>query len=109
VPDTHASEIRRLTARLRIDAEPREIHGRGNGPIDAFIDALAKDCGIAIQIRNYSEHALGTGADASAVAYVEAVGPAGATIWGVGIDPNIVLASLRAVLGAANQAWPRPR
>ena len=103
VPDTHASEIRRLTARVRIGGEPREIHRRGNGPIDAFIDALAKDCGVNIQVHNYSEHALGTGADASAVAYVEAVGPGGATIWGVGIDPNIVLASLRAVLGAANQ------
>ncbi len=109
VPDTHATEIRRLTAQVRIDGEPREIHGRGNGPIDAFIDALAKDCGVTIQVRNYSEHALGTGADASAVAYVEAVGPSGVTIWGVGIDPNIVLASLRAVLGAANQAWVRSR
>ena len=105
LPDTHASEIRHLTAQVRIDGTAREIHGRGNGPIDAFIDALAKDCGVSIRIRNYSEHALGTGADASAVAYVEAVGPADATIWGVGIDPNIVLASLRAVLGAANQIW----
>jgi 2-isopropylmalate synthase len=109
LPDTHASEIRHLTAQVRIDGQTREIHGRGNGPIDAFIDALAKDCGVTIQVRDYSEHALGTGADASAVAYVEAVGPAGATVWGVGIDPNIVLASLHAVLGAASQVWTRSR
>ena len=107
VPDSHASEIRRLTAEIRVDGEAHEIHGRGNGPIDAFVDALEQDCGVKLQVRNYSEHAIGTGADAAAVAYVEAADGLGRTVWGVGIDANIVRASLQAVVSAANQVRAR--
>jgi 2-isopropylmalate synthase len=78
------------------------VKGRGNGPIAAFVDALGHDAGITVEITDYSEHALGEGADARAAAYVEArIG--GKTRWGVGLDASIVTASLRAVVSAVNR------
>ena len=89
-------------AEVRLDGGERWIKGSGNGPIAAFVDALGRDAGTPLEIVDYAEHALGEGADASAVAYVEArVG--GKTRWGVGVDANIVTASLRAVVSAVNR------
>ena len=104
MPDTHASERRNLTAAVTENGTERTIEGTGNGPIDAFVDALTKDCGSTLHLNSYSEHAIGTGANASAVAYVEMVNPAGRKFWGVGVNPNIVAASLRAVVSALNQS-----
>ena len=103
VPDTHASEKRQLTAVIEEKGVRREIQGSGNGPIAAFVDALRKDCGVEIRVRDYHEHAVGGGADAKAIAYVEAEGADGRTHWGVGQHPNIVVACLEAVVSAANQ------
>jgi len=98
-PDTGATT---LETNVKLDSVERWIKGSGNGPIAAFVDALSRDAGIPVEIVDYAEHALGEGADASAVAYVEArVG--GKTRWGVGIDANIVTASLRAVVSAVNR------
>lgn len=102
-PDPHASERRILTAEIKENGKLREIHGRGNGPIDAFVNALKTECDADLKIRNYTEHAVGTGADAAAVAYVEVEAKDGTTIWGVGIHPNIVQASLKALVSAVNQ------
>ncbi len=102
-PDTHASEIRLLDATLRKGNERLQIRGRGNGPIDAFVDALAKDCGIEVSLLDYHEHAVGGGADARAAAYVELVNGSGERRWGIGLHPNIVTASLRAVISAVNR------
>lgn len=107
VPDSHASEIRRLTAEISENGKQRTIHGKGNGPIDAFVDALDNDCGVKMRVRNYSEHAMGTGAEAAAVAYVEVVDGQNQVIWGVGIHANIVRASLRALVSAANRIRTR--
>jgi 2-isopropylmalate synthase len=93
-----------LVATLRVDGEEREIHGFGNGPIDAFLDALRSAFGVEARLTHYSEHALGSGADAVAVAYVELATPGGASAFGVGRHPSIVTASLEALLGAVNRA-----
>jgi len=93
---------RRIEARVRIDGAERTIRGQGNGPIDAFVDALARDCGVTVEIADYREHAVGRGADTSAAAYVEAT-VNGQTVFGVGIDPSIVEASLRAVASAVSR------
>ena len=91
-----------IEATLKLETGQRVVKGRGNGPIAAFVDALGHDAGIAVEITDYSEHALGEGADARAAAYVEArIG--GKTRWGVGLDASIVTASLRAVVSAANR------
>jgi len=103
IPDTHASEIRRMTAEITWNGEPRTIEGKGNGPIDGFTDALKNGLNLNIAVQNYHEHAVGKGADATAVAYVEVSTPDGGTMYGVGRDPNIVAASLRAIVSAANR------
>ncbi len=101
--DAHASELRLMTARVKLDGKEVELGGRGNGPIDAFMDALRKGAGIDLKIIDYHEHSVGQGADATAVAYVETRSPEGATVFGVGMDPNIVKASLKAIVSAANR------
>jgi 2-isopropylmalate synthase len=89
---------------LRVADQARLAKGVGNGPIAAFVDSLRRDAGIAVSVLDYHEHALGGGADASAVAYVEAKMGDGKPHWGVGIHANIVTASLRAVVSAVNRA-----
>jgi 2-isopropylmalate synthase len=88
---------------VRFHGEERWIHGRGNGPIDAFVDALEGAWGFGIQITDYSEHALGPGAGADAVAYVELRRAGADSLWGVGCHASIVTASLQAVVSAANR------
>jgi len=81
------------------------LDGSGNGPIAAFVAALAGH-GIDVRVLDYTEHAMSSGGDATAAAYVEcAVGER--VLWGVGIDPNIVRASLQAVVSAVNRATGR--
>ncbi len=104
LPDTHASEIRTMTAVIRDEGAEREIHGRGNGPIDAYVDAMRNELGVAFELVDYSEHAVGHGADATAAAYVEVRTEDGEPLFGVGMHPNIVTASLRAVTSAINRA-----
>jgi 2-isopropylmalate synthase len=89
-----------LEAVISLDGEERSISGRGNGPIAAFVDALDRGCGIRLRVLDFVEHAVAAGTDATAVAYVEAAGPDGKVAWGVGMDANILTASLRAVVGA---------
>jgi len=91
-----------LTAQVRAGGEQVEVHGEGNGPLAALVHGLAAQFGIAISVRDYHEHALSTGADATAAAYVEA-DVDGELVWGVGIHASIVTASLRAVVNAVNR------
>src|SRR3954454_1894356 len=93
----------RLTAQILVGETTVEIAGKGNGPIDALVDALGEQFSIALRVLDYHEHATGVGADASAAAYVEAEVD-GDPIWGVGIRASIVTASLDAVVNAANRS-----
>jgi 2-isopropylmalate synthase len=97
---TGSDDRTRITAQIVIDGEPATISGEGNGPIDAFVRALREGLGVELDVVDYAEHALGSGADATAVAYVETVDGEGTLRWGVGEHPNIITASLRAVLSA---------
>lgn len=93
-----------FVGRIAIDGAERSISGRGNGLISGVIDALAGSTGPKLDVVDYSEHAIGHGADAQAAAYVECRTEDGRTIFGVGIDADIATASVRAVLSAANRA-----
>lgn len=84
--------------------DARSISGRGNGLISSVLDALGVGLGIALEVVDYSEHAIGTGSDARAAAYVECRDGEGRTHWGIGIDEDVATASVRAVLSAANAA-----
>jgi 2-isopropylmalate synthase len=92
-----------ITAQLLVDGEHRTAVGQGSGPIDAFVHALREEVGVAIDIVDYTEHAVSSGSDATAVAYVESLVPDGTVKWGVGLHPSILTASLRAVVSAVNR------
>jgi 2-isopropylmalate synthase len=89
-----------LTAQVEIDGEGHTVTGDGDGPIEAFVNGLRATTGRPFDVMDYAEHAMGRGADATAVAYVESSGDDGSVRWGIGMDPNITTASLRAVLSA---------
>jgi 2-isopropylmalate synthase len=107
LPEPRAPERRRITAAIMRDGIERQIEGVGNGPIAAFVDALQRECDIELTVIDYREHAIGAGADAQATAYVQIRGAGDTTLYGVGIDGNIVTASLRAVASAATRAVQR--
>jgi 2-isopropylmalate synthase len=89
-----------ITAQLLIDGAHVTVTGQGNGPIDAFVHGIRTGLDADLDVVDYSEHALGAGSEATAVAYVETRTSQGDIRWGVGTDPNITTASLRAVLSA---------
>ncbi len=99
-----AGEKDALTVNVYVDGEVRTLEGSGNGPIAAFVDAInGLEQGFDVRVLDYAEHALSAGGDAIAAAYVEcAVGDH--VLWGVGLDANIVTASLKAVISAVNRA-----
>ncbi|MEA1084275.1 2-isopropylmalate synthase [Sphingomonas sp. CD22] len=94
---------RLFVGRVAVDGEERSILGRGNGLISGVIAALG-ETGPALDVVDYSEHAIGHGADAQAAAYVECRTSDGRIVFGVGMDTDIATASVRAVLSAANRA-----
>ena len=96
-----------LTAKISADGKHKTIHGHGNGPVDGFVDAMRKESGLAFDVADYREHAMGHGANAAAIAYVELRLADGSTLFGVGIDKNIVVASLKAVVSGVNRALKR--
>ncbi|CAN5836090.1 hypothetical protein BH20ACT4_BH20ACT4_14180 [soil metagenome] len=89
-----------VTVQLRVDGQHQTVVGEGGGPVSAFVHGLREELATPIDVVDYAEHAIGQGADATAVAYVETTGESGETRWGIGIDDDITTASLRAVLVA---------
>jgi 2-isopropylmalate synthase len=92
----------RLVADIRAHGEPVELTGEGNGPIAALVHGFATLLGVSISVLDYHEHSLARGEDATAAAYVEG-DVDGEVVWGVGIHPSIVTASLRAVVNSVNR------
>jgi 2-isopropylmalate synthase len=91
-----------LSVEVRYQGATRMLEGTGNGPIAAFLDSLA-GIGVDVRVLDYTEHAVSAGGDARAAAYLECV-VGDEVLWGVGVDANIVTASLRAVVSAVNRA-----
>ena len=89
-----------VTAQLIVDGEHVTVRGVGNGPIDAFVHALRDGLGVSIDVLDYAEHAMGSGSEATAVAYVETKNDNGQVRWGIGTDPSIITASFHAVVSA---------
>lgn len=101
-----ADGVVNLTAKLQWNGQERVLQGKGTGPIDAFVQALSEATGHSVRVMNYSEHAVGEGANAQAVAYVEVRVDDSHTVYGVGMDANIVSASIRAILSGVRRAVP---
>ena len=99
-----ADGARLFMGTIAVEGEERTVSGRGNGLISSVLTTIEDAFGLSLEVADYTEHALGTGRDARAAAYLECRTPEGATIWGVGIDEDVATASVRAVLSAANSA-----
>ncbi len=95
--------VEHLSAHLRVSDVDTVVQGAGNGPVDAFVAAVRKGLGMPIHVINYHEHAIGAGEDAMAVSYVQLRVGTERTVYGVGRDPNIVTATLRALTSAINR------
>jgi 2-isopropylmalate synthase len=93
----------RCRARLLRHGEPVEFSGQGNGPLAALVHGFSTAGVPPFQIAYYSEHALGEGEEAAAIAYIQLKPSSGPTRWGAGVDTNIELASIKAVLSALNR------
>ena len=102
--DDSDEECNKLIASVTSNGVAHKFEGVGNGPIEAFIDGFQREFGHKIRITGYNEHAIGDGADASALCIVEAQVDAGQPVFGVGMHGNIVSASLKAIVCAVNRS-----
>ena len=93
-----------VDATLLINGEEKTIAASGNGPLDAFCSALKADVTGDFRLRNYHEHALNSGSSSKAAAYIEIEHPDGTVKWGVAVDTDIIIASVKAVLSSLNRA-----
>ncbi len=94
----------RCRASVFRDGQEVEVTGEGNGPIAAFVDGLAKSGAPAFEIATYREQSLSEGTGASALSFIQIKLPDGKSVWGAGVDTNIELASIKAVVSAVNRA-----
>ena len=94
----------RCQVRLLRDGKPVGFNGEGNGPLAALVHGFGQASHPRFEIANYSEHALSSGEKASAISYIQLKHADGRTRWGSGVDTNIELASVRAVLSALNRS-----
>jgi 2-isopropylmalate synthase len=102
--ESRASDGTRVfTGKIAVEGEEKSVSGRGNGLISSVVSTLSDSFGLDLEVLDYSEHALGTGSDARAAAYLMCQS-GDRIIWGCGIDEDIATASVRAVLSAANSA-----
>jgi 2-isopropylmalate synthase len=90
-------------ATLAIDGQSYSLTGKGNGPIDAFTRALGTTALPRFEVLSYSEHSLGQGSEARAVSYIQIKTDRGLSLFGAGIDTNIELASIKAIVSALNR------
>lgn len=99
---TKAEEVK-VQIEILLNGEKYKANGQGNGPIDAFVQAIGNDIHAPVKLLDYSEHSIGTGANAKAVSYIEMSVGDGQKLHGVGIDANIVTASFKALLSGLNR------
>lgn len=98
-----AAGVVSMTAEIEVEGEKYFLEGEGTGPIDAFVQALSTKVDRNVRVLNYAEHAIGEGANAKAIAYVELRVDDAQVCYGVGVDANIVSASLRAIISGVQR------
>lgn len=94
----------KLSTNVYVDGRGLKVEGQGAGPIEAFVEGVNRQLAVKVRVLDYHEHAIGSGADAKAVAYLELRVGDGLTLFGVGIDSNIVSASLKAITSGLHRA-----
>ena len=95
---------RELTAVIKFHGQRIEITGRGNGPIDAYVDAINRIFDVDFRVVDFHQHATGKGHDAQSACYIEIQGDHSVTRYGAALHSNIVSSSLNAVTSAFNRA-----
>jgi 2-isopropylmalate synthase len=101
--DSSKPEAVEVHAEVIIDGSVHKAKGTGNGPIDAFVSAIADELHAPVKVMDYHEHSIGQGANATAITYIEMRVGDGPTLHGVGMDSNIVTASFKAILSGLNR------
>jgi len=97
---TDGADSERITLQIENAGRLETWHGQGSGPIDAMVDAI----GLPFDVLSYEEHSRGQGSAAKAVSYIEITPRSRRTLFGAGMHPNIITASLLAILSAVNRA-----
>ncbi|PIG09574.1 2-isopropylmalate synthase [Comamonas sp. 26] len=100
---SEADGVVSMSAEIEVEGLKYFLESEGTGPIDAFVQALSAAVGRNVRVLNYSEHAIGEGANAKAIAYVELRVDDSQVCYGVGVDANIVSASLRAIISGVQR------
>ena len=101
--DENNKQIDEINLNLRINGKDANLHGKGNGPIDSFINALSSEFKFNLKVSDYQQNAISSGSDASAAAYIELY-IKDRTFWGVGINSNTVVASFQAIINGINRS-----
>ena len=101
--DENNKQIDEINLNLRINGKDANLHGKGNGPIDSFIDALSSEFKFNLKVSDYQQNAISSGSDASAAAYIELYIKE-KTFWGVGINSNTLVASFQAIINGINRS-----
>ncbi len=105
--DSSRPDAVEVFAEVCIEGEMHRAHGYGNGPIDAFVAAIASELHAPVRVMDYHEHSIGQGANATAITYIEMRIGEGPSLHGVGMDSNIVTASFKAILSGLNRDYAR--
>lgn len=92
-----------VVAVVYVDDKEQELQGTGNGPLDAFCTALQEEAGLEFSLHAYHEHALTKGSSSKAVSYIEVLDSKGEGWWGAGVDTDIIISSIKALLSALNR------
>ena len=101
--DEENNQIDEINLSLKINGKTFDLSGRGNGPIDSFIDALKNNEDLNLKISDYQQNAISSGSDASAAAYIE-LNVKDKTLWGIGINQNTIVASFQAIINGLNRS-----
>ena len=101
--DEENNQIDEINLSLKINGKTFDLSGRGNGPIDSFIDALKNNEDLNLKISDYQQNAISSGSDASAAAYIE-LNVKNKTLWGIGINQNTIVASFQAIINGLNRS-----
>ncbi|MFL2742683.1 MAG: 2-isopropylmalate synthase [Gammaproteobacteria bacterium] len=96
-------QIDEITLSLNIKGKTHTLSGKGNGPIDSFINAISNNLDLNLKVSDYQQNAIASGSDASAAAYIE-LAIKDQILWGIGINQNTVVASFQAILNGLNRS-----
>jgi 2-isopropylmalate synthase len=107
--DSRQANAVQVTAEIKSNGAMHKAAGHGNGPIDAFVAAIASELHAPVKVMDYHEHSIGSGANATAITYIEMRVGDGPTLHGVGMDSNIVTASFKAILSGLNRDAARTK